>query len=72
MCKDPNLNQGNIFLWLKHGNQKAISYANAERVLDYIEAFGNSLGTFRHKQDSTLVAEQATIFSAHLFLRVNM
>ena len=38
MCKDLNLNQGNIFLWLKHGNQKAISYANAERVLDYIEA----------------------------------
>lgn len=32
----------------------------------------NSLGTFRHKQDSTLVAEQATIFSVHLFLRVNM
>lgn len=38
VCKDLNLNQGNVSLWLKHGNQKAISYANAERVLDYIEA----------------------------------
>ena len=42
MCKDPNLNQGNIFLWLKHGNQKTISYASAERVLDYIEALPNT------------------------------
>lgn len=32
----------------------------------------NSLGTFRHKQDSTLVAEQATIFSTSCFLRVNI
>ena len=37
MCQDLNLNQGNVSLWLKHGNQKAISYANAEHVLDYIE-----------------------------------
>ena len=35
-------------------------------------ALRNSLGAFRHKQDSTLVAEQTTIFSVHLFLRVNM
>lgn len=33
---------------------------------------GNALGTFRHKQDSTLVAEQATIFSTSGFLRVNI
>ena len=33
---------------------------------------GNSLGTFRHKQDSTLVAEQTTIFSVSIFLRVNI
>ena len=32
----------------------------------------NSLGTFRHKQDSTLVAEQTTIFSVSIFLRVNI
>lgn len=32
----------------------------------------NTLGTFRHKQDSTLVAEQATTFSACLFLCVNI
>ena len=32
----------------------------------------NSLGAFRHKQDSTLVAEQVTIFSACLFLCVNI
>ena len=30
------------------------------------------LGAFRHKQDSTLVAEQATIFSTSGFLRVNI
>ena len=35
-------------------------------------SLGNSLGAFRHKQDSTLVAEQATIFSACLFLCVNI
>jgi len=33
---------------------------------------GNALGTFRHKQDSTLVAEQTTIFSVSIFLRVNI
>lgn len=33
---------------------------------------GNSLGTFRHKQASTLVAEQATISSIYRFLRVNI
>lgn len=27
---------------------------------------------FRHKQDSTLVAEQTTIFSVYIFLRVNI
>lgn len=32
----------------------------------------NPLGAFRHKQDSTLVAEQATTFSVCLFLRVNI
>ena len=32
----------------------------------------NSLGAFRHKQDSTLVAEQAAIFSTSGFLRVNI
>lgn len=32
----------------------------------------NALGTFRHKQDSTLVAEQTTIFSVSIFLRVNI
>ena len=32
----------------------------------------NSLGTFRHKQDSTLVAEQTAIFSACIFLHVNI
>ena len=35
-------------------------------------ALRNSLGTFRHKQDSTLVAEQTTIFSVSIFLRVNI
>ena len=35
-------------------------------------ALRNSLGTFRHKQDSTLVAEQTTIFSDYIFLRVNI
>ena len=35
-------------------------------------ALRNSLGAFRHKQDSTLVAEQTTIFSVRLFLRVNI
>lgn len=32
----------------------------------------NSLGAFRHKQDSTLVAEQTTIFSVSIFLCVNI
>lgn len=32
----------------------------------------NSLGAFRHKQDSTLVAEQTAIFSVNSFLRVNI
>ena len=35
-------------------------------------ALRNSLGAFRHKQDSTLVAEQTAIFSACIFLRVNI
>lgn len=43
-----------------------------EHVLPSEKAFRNSLGTFRHKQDSTLVAEQTTIFSASIFLRVNI
>ena len=42
----------------------------AEHIADNI--LGNSLGTFRHKQDSTLVAEQTTIFSVYIFLRVNI
>ena len=32
----------------------------------------HTLGAFRHKQDSTLVAEQTTIFSVSIFLRVNI
>lgn len=32
----------------------------------------NPLGAFWHKQNSTLVAEQATIFSTSGFLRVNI
>ena len=32
----------------------------------------NSLGAFRHKQTSTLVAEQTTISSIYRFLRVNI
>ena len=32
----------------------------------------NSLGAFRHKQDSTLVAEQTTIFGVNSFLRINI
>ena len=32
----------------------------------------NPLGAFRHKQDSTLVAEQTTISSIYRFLCVNM
>ena len=35
-------------------------------------SFCHTLGAFRHKQDSTLVAEQATIFSTSGFLRVNI
>lgn len=34
--------------------------------------FRNSLSAFRHKQDSTLVAEQTTIFSVSIFLHVNI
>ena len=34
--------------------------------------FRNSLGAFRHKQDSTLVAEKTTIFSVSIFLHVNI
>lgn len=34
--------------------------------------FCHTFGTFRHKQDSTLVAEQTTIFSVYIFLRVNI
>lgn len=33
---------------------------------------GNALGTFRHKQDSTLVAEQTAISSIYRLLRVNI
>ena len=33
---------------------------------------GNPLSAFRHKQDSTLVAEQTAIFSTSGFLRVNI
>lgn len=35
-------------------------------------ALRNALGAFRHKQDSTLVAEQTAIFSVCSFLRVNI
>ena len=42
------------------------------RYMGYLISLGNSLGAFRHKQDSTLVAEQTTIFSVSIFLRVNI
>lgn len=45
--------------------------SQAEQFSFYI-IIRNSLGTFRHKQDSTLVAEQTAIFSTSGFLRVNI
>lgn len=45
-------------------------------ILRYAQRRGgtlrDALGAFRHKQDSTLVAEQAAIFSVYPFLRVNI
>lgn len=37
ICKDLELSQSNVSLWLNHGNPNAIRYENAERVLDYLE-----------------------------------
>lgn len=48
------------------------TFAKHHLANDILRSIRNPLGAFRHKQDSTLVAEQATIFSTHLFLRVNM
>lgn len=36
VCKDLEMNQGNVFRWLNRGNPGAISYENAERMLDYL------------------------------------
>lgn len=36
ICKDLELSQSNVSLWLNHGNPNAISYENAKRVLDYL------------------------------------
>lgn len=45
---------------------------SGHRRCEACREFGNALSAFRHKQDSTLVAEQATIFSVRLFLLVNI
>ncbi len=43
VCKDLKLSQSNVSRWLNHGNPNAISYENAERVLDYLaEIQGNT------------------------------
>lgn len=36
VCKDLEMNQGNVSRWLNRGNPGAISYENAERMLDYL------------------------------------
>lgn len=43
VCKDLKPSQSNVSRWLNHGNPNAISYENAERVLDYLaEIQGNT------------------------------
>ena len=54
----------------KDYNDTLVQYMQEYRA--HCISIGNSLGAFRHKQDSTLVAEQTTIFSIFHFLRVNI
>lgn len=39
ICKDLKLSQSNVSCWLNYGNPNAISYENAERVLDHLDEF---------------------------------
>jgi len=55
-----------------HVEETKSPYGYVGTTDSYDVTFRNSLGTFRHKQDSTLVAEQTTIFSVSIFLRVNI
>ena len=43
-----------------------------QKVQQEYQGIGNPLSAFRHKQASTLVAEQTTISSIYRFLRVNI
>ncbi len=43
ICKDLKLSQSNVSLWLNHGNPGAISYENAERILDYLEGIRSDI-----------------------------
>lgn len=43
ICKDLEMNQGNVSRWLNRGNPGAISYENAERILDYLEGIRSDI-----------------------------
>ena len=56
------------------GQTTKLSFSSLLTLLPHRRSrtFCHTFGTFRHKQDSTLVAEQTTIFSVYIFLRVNI
>ena len=68
-CEKMQTNKDDVLIIL---GDAGVNYYGGEQDEQFSCRVRNPLGAFRHKQDSTLVAEQAAIFSVCLFLRVNI
>ena len=73
----PSITMTNVAGHLREQNgmyQMILSWKDTDGKVSPIKEVDpcHTFRAFRHKQDSTLVAEQTTIFSVYIFLRVNI